>query len=406
MIIQPKIRGFICTTAHPEGCSRVVEDQINYVKAKGQFTGPKHVLVIGASTGYGLASRIVASFGSGAKTIGVFFEKEADEKRTASTGWYNSAAFEKFAHREGYYAKSINGDAFSQQIKERTAALIRQDWGKVDLIVYSLASPRRTHPVSGKVFSSALKPIGRSFAGKSVDAFRGEVKNVVIAPATHDEIMNTVAVMGGEDWDMWIKFLANENLLADGVITVAYSYLGPELTHAIYKDGTIGKAKEHLKTTADELNQYLKNLHGQAVVSVNKAVVTQASAAIPVVPLYISLLFKIMKEKGTHEGCIEQIYRLFKDYLYALHPKARDQDGYIRLDDLEMQEDVQQRIAALWPMITTENLEQLTDIQGYRDDFYRLFGFNIDSVNYDAEVNPAVAIPSISSHQALQGVRG
>ena len=397
MIIQPKIRGFICTTAHPDGCKRAVEKQIEYILSQERFSGPKNVLVIGASTGYGLASRIAATFGAGAKTIGVFFEKEADEKRTASPGWYNTAAFEQIAHRSGHYAKSINGDAFSQEIKERTAELIRNDLKQIDLIIYSLASPRRTHPTTGQVFSSALKPIGKPFTGKTVDAFRGEVKEVTIEPATQDEIENTVAVMGGDDWEMWIDFLAKEKLLADGFTTVAYSYIGPTLTHAIYKDGTIGKAKEHLKMTADKLNQKLSALHGQAVVSVDKAVVTQASAAIPVVPLYISLLFKIMKEKGTHEGCIEQIYRLFKDHLYSSHPPARDNEGHIRIDNFEMEADVQQKIAELWPQITTENLSQLTDVEGYRNDFYQLFGFNLDGVNYDTDVDPVVKIESIST---------
>lgn len=396
MIIQPKIRGFICTTAHPEGCAKAVEEQVRYVQSKGQFNGPQNVLVIGASTGYGLASRIAATFGAGAKTIGVFFEKEADEKRTASPGWYNSAAFEKFAHQQGLYAKSVNGDAFSQELKEQTAALIRRDFGKVDLIVYSLASPRRVHPVTGQVFSSTLKPIGQLFAGKTVDAFRGEVKDVTIEPANDDEVANTVAVMGGEDWEMWIEFLKKENLLADGVTTVAYSYIGPMLTHAIYRDGTIGKAKEHLKATADKLNQTLKPLHGQAVISVDKAVVTQASAAIPVVPLYISILFKVMKEKGLHEGCIEQIDRLFREHLYAAQPVPRDAEGFIRIDDLEMRADVQDAVAAIWPKVTSENLNELTDVQGYCDDFYRLFGFKMAGVDYDAEVNPIVNIESLS----------
>lgn len=395
MIIQPKIRGFICTTAHPEGCAKAVEEQIAYVKAQGQFEGPKNVLVIGASTGYGLASRIAATFGAGSKTIGVFYEKEADEKRTASPGWYNTAAFERMAHRDNHYAKSINGDAFSQDIKDQTAALIRSDLKQVDLIVYSLASPRRTHPVTGHVYSSVLKPIGRTFSGKSVDAFRGDVKEVTIDPANDEEVANTIAVMGGEDWEMWVDFLAKENLLADGVVTVAYSYLGPQLTHDVYKDGTIGKAKEHLKATADKLNLKLKAQHGMAVVSINKAVVTQASAAIPVVPLYISILFKIMKEKGIHEGCIEQVYRLLKDSLYSSHSPARDAEGYIRIDELEMREDVQKEVAALWPLITTENLSQLTDVKGYCDDFYRLFGFNLSGVNYDADVDPVVKIESI-----------
>lgn len=401
MIIQPRVRGFICTTAHPEGCFKAVKSQIEYVKKSGKFAGPKNVLVIGASTGYGLASRVVATFGGGAKTIGVFFEKEADEKRTASPGWYNSSAFEQLAHQDGYYAKSINGDAFSQEVKERTAKLIKEDLKQIDLIIYSLASPRRTHPVTGQVFSSVLKPIGKSFTGKTVDAFRGEIKEVTIQPANQDEIDNTVAVMGGEDWEMWIDFLAKENLLSTGFKTVAYSYLGPQLTYAIYKDGTIGKAKEHLKLTADKLNEKLKSLQGEAIVSVNKAVVTQASAAIPVVPLYISLLFKFMKEKGTHEGCIEQIYRLFKDYLYATKPNARDQEGYIRLDDLEMKEDIQKEITKSWPTVTTENLQELTDVKGYCNDFYQLFGFNFPGVNYDAEVNPVVKIDSINSSESI-----
>jgi enoyl-[acyl-carrier protein] reductase/trans-2-enoyl-CoA reductase (NAD+) len=357
-------------------------------------------LVIGASTGYGLASRIVATFASSAKTIGVFFEKEADEKRTASPGWYNTAAFERLAHSENYYAKSINGDAFSQQIKAETAALIRQDLGKIDLIIYSLASPRRTHPVTGQVYNSALKPIGQSFTGKTIDAFRGEVKDVTIESATEEDIVNTVAVMGGEDWEMWIDYLAKENLLAEGVTTVAYSYLGPKLTHAVYKDGTIGKAKEHLKQTADKLNEKLKTVKGNAVISVDKAVVTQASAAIPVVPLYIALLFKVMKEKGTHEGCIEQIYRLFKDHLYASNPPAKDAEGYIRIDDLEMKADVQSQIMHLWPQVTTENLMQLADVEGYRNDFYQLFGFNMEGVNYETDVNPVINIESISQKES------
>jgi enoyl-[acyl-carrier protein] reductase/trans-2-enoyl-CoA reductase (NAD+) len=395
MIIQPKIRGFICTTAHPQGCKHVVEQQIKFIKAQKHYDGPKNVLVIGASTGYGLASRIAATFGAGAKTIGVFFEKEADEKRSASPGWYNTAAFEEMAHSEGLYAKSINGDAFSNEIKQQTADLIRKDLAKVDLIVYSLASPRRTHPLTGHVYSSTLKPIGQAFSGKSIDAFKGEVKDVTIEAANEEEVENTVAVMGGEDWAMWIDYLAKQNLLAQGVITVAYSYLGPKLTHAIYKEGTIGKAKEDLKAVADKLNAELKPLQGQAVVSVDKAVVTQASAAIPVVPLYISILFKIMKEKGTHEGCIEQMYRLMSEHLYAKQPRARDEEGYIRLDDLEMQDDVQQKIMEIWPTITSDNLMQQTDVQGYRDEFYRLFGFNVEGVDYDKEVNPEVKIPSI-----------
>ena len=396
MIIQPKIRGFICTTAHPAGCRQVVEEQIHYVKSKGTFKGAKNVLVIGASTGYGLASRIVATFGGGAKTIGVFFEKEADEKRTASAGWYNTAAFEDIAHRENHYAKSINGDAFSDEIKQQTIELIRRDLKQVDLVIYSLASPRRTHPKTGNVFSSVLKPIGQSFTSKTVDAFRGEVKEITLESATQDEIDHTIEVMGGEDWEMWIDLLMKEDLLAEGAIAVAYSYIGPVLTHSIYKNGTIGKAKEHLKMTADKLDKKLKSKKGRALLSVNKAVVTQASAAIPVVPLYISLLFKLMKEKGTHENCIEQMYRLFHDFLYASYEFICDASGQIRLDNLEMEDDIQQKIAELWPTITTENLNQLTDIKGYCNEFYRLFGFNTQHVNYEADVNADAKIASLA----------
>jgi enoyl-[acyl-carrier protein] reductase/trans-2-enoyl-CoA reductase (NAD+) len=396
MIIQPKIRGFICTTAHPEGCKKSVDEQIEFVRSKEQLLGAKNVLIIGASTGYGLASRIVATYGAQANTIGVFYEKEADDKRTASPGWYNSAAFEAQAHRDGYYAKSINGDAFSQKVKEQTAALIRADLQKVDLIIYSIASPKRIHPNTGHTYSSVLKPIGQIYSGKSVDAFKREVKEVKIEPATQEEIDNTVAVMGGEDWQMWIDFLIKENLLAHGVMTVAYSYLGPELTYGIYKKGTIGKAKEDLKRYADHLSHQLKMYDGSAIVVINKAVVTQASAAIPVIPLYLSLLFKVMKEKNIHEGCIEQIYRLFHDYLYASHPMMQDSEGYIRLDNFEMQSDVQEKIAYLWPLITTENLSTKTDIQGYCDDFYRLFGFNRRDVDYTVEVNPKINIESIN----------
>lgn len=396
MIIQPKIRGFICTTAHPQGCRAMVQKQIEYVKTKGSFTGAKNVLIVGASTGYGLASRIVAAFGLKAKTIGVAFEKPADEKRTASPGWYNTAAFEAFAADQHLYAKSINGDAFSDEIKKETADLIRKDLGKIDLLIYSLASPRRVHPDTKEIFSSALKPIGHSFSGKTIDALRGEVKEVSIEPASEEEINNTISVMGGEDWERWIHYLTKENLLADKVKTVAYSYIGPAITHAIYKDGTIGKAKEHLRKTADKLNTQLQaTLQGEAFISVDKAVVTQASAAIPVVPLYISILFKLMKEKGTHEGCIEQIYRLFKDYLFSTSNKSTDPLLDIRLDNFEMEDEIQQKITEIWPLVTSENLQELTDVKGYLEDFYKLFGFNVEGVDYNENVDPRVNIPSI-----------
>lgn len=397
MIIQPKIRGFICTTAHPKGCAESVRQQIEYVKSQGQHEGPKNVLVIGASTGYGLASRIAATYGSGAKTLGVFYEKEPDAKRTASPGWYNTAAFEEQAHTDGFYAKSINGDAFSQAIKQQAIDAIRNDMGKVDLVIYSLASPRRTHPKSGTTYSSVLKPIGQSFTGKSVDAFRGEVKEVTIEPATDEEIANTITVMGGEDWQLWIDALQQADLLAEGVTTVAYSYIGPELTHAIYKDGTIGKAKEDLKRAASEITNNLASLNGEAVVTIAKAVVTQASAAIPVVPLYISLLFKIMKEQGTHEGCIEQMDRMFRQHLYADNAPARDAEGYIRIDDLEMQNDVQQEVARLWEQVNSENVNDMTDIEGYRNDFYQLFGFNMSGVNYEDDTDQIVGIESLKA---------
>ncbi|MES2217413.1 MAG: enoyl-ACP reductase FabV [Pseudomonadota bacterium] len=396
MLISPKMRGFISTTAHPVGCSKMVEEQIEFVKAHGQFQGPKNVLVIGASTGYGLASRIAATFGAGAKTIGVFFEKAAEQNRTATAGWYNTAAFEKFAHDNNFYAKSINGDAFSTAIKQTTIDLIRKDLGKIDLIVYSLASPRRIHPETGTVHSSVLKPLNDTFTNKTVDPLRGEVKQITLEPATAEEIADTVSVMGGEDWEMWLQLLAKENLLAKGVITIAYDYVGPELTQQIYRKGTIGKAKEHLQETALKLNAMLKTHDGHALLSVNKALVTQASAAIPVVPLYISLLYKAMKEKGTHEGCIEQISRLFTSEIYGAHALQNVKDCRVRMDNFEMQADIQQKIAELWPLVATENLEEMTDIKGYRDEFHRLFGFNVENIDYDSELDPHVAIPSLA----------
>lgn len=392
MIIQPKIRGFICTTANPEGCQRAVEEQIDYVKAHAPLTGPKRVLIIGASTGYGLASRIVTAFGMKAQTMGVFYEKEADAKRTASPGWYNTAAFEKQAHAESLYAKSINGDAFSHEVKARTAELIRRDLGQVDCVIYSLASPRRIHPDTGHVYASVLKPIGNAYTSKTVDAFSGEVKDVTLSAASVDEINDTVAVMGGDDWALWIDYLQQQNLLAEGVTTLAYSYIGPELTFPIYKNGTIGRAKDHLKETSDRLNETLRPLHGHARIAVNKALVTQASAAIPVVPLYISLLYRIMKEQGTHEGCIEQMYRLFRDHVPHLGTTPANE--LLRLDDLEMAKSVQDQISKLWPQITSENLAQLTDIEGYRQEFHHLFGFDFDGVPDD--VDPCVQIPSLS----------
>ncbi len=396
MIIEPKIRGFICTTAHPTGCAQHVANQIAYVKQQGKHQGPRNVLVIGASTGYGLASRIAATFGYGASTIGVFFERDADEKRTATAGWYNSAAFEKQAHAAGHYAKSINGDAFSDEIRQQTAALIREKMQQVDLVIYSLASPRRTMPGTGEVFNSALKPIGKAYTNKTVDAFRGEVKEITLEPATQTEIDATVTVMGGDDWQRWMDFLAHENLLAKNVTTVAYSYIGPELTFPIYRDGTIGQAKKDLYAAAKKITDKLKENGGRALISINKALVTQASAAIPVVPLYISLLYRFMKENGTHEDCIEQMTRLFHEHLYAAQPKSRDADGFIRLDDLEMAADIQQKVTTSWPTVATENIEALTDIDGYRKAFYQLFGFGLAGVDYAADVDVQVGVKSFS----------
>lgn len=395
MIIQPKVRGFICTTAHPTGCYQEVLSQVNYVQTQQRLDSPKSVLIIGASTGYGLASRIVAAFGAGAKTIGVFYERPADDKRTATPGWYNTSAFEHLAHNKGLYAKSINGDAFSEEIKQQTIHTIKQDLGKIDLLIYSLASPRRHDSISGHVYSSVLKPIGQPFTSKTVDPFRAEVKDITLNPATEEEINETIKVMGGEDWERWVSLLQQEKLLANGFKTVAYSYIGPQLTHAIYKQGTIGKAKDHLHQTAIQLAKQLADVDGRALISVNKALVTQASAAIPVVPLYISLLYKLMKQKGTHEGCIQQIYRLYKDYL-SNDSQCLKADSLIRIDDLEMDVTIQSAINKLWPTITTDNIMQQTDLEGYRNEFYKLFGFGQTQIDYNKPVNPKVDIPSLA----------
>ncbi len=397
MIIKPKIRGFICTTAHPEGCAAHVRQQIDYVRGKGPITGsPKRVLVIGASTGYGLSSRIVPAFAGGASTIGVFFEKAGEPDRSGTAGWYNSVAFEKEAHAAGLYAKSINGDAFSDAVKQQVIDLIKKDLGQVDAVIYSLASPRRTHPKTGGVHKSCLKPVGETYKNKTVDTDKGTVSEVTIEPATEGEIADTVAVMGGEDWEMWIDALDAAGVLAEGVVTVAYSYIGPALTWAIYRNGTIGRAKEHLEETADRISAKLASKEGRGWVSVNKALVTQASSAIPVVPLYISLLYKVMKAKGLHEGCIEQIYRLFADRLAPGANPQPDDEGRIRIDDWEMRNDVQEEVANLWPQASTDTLPQLSDIVGYRAEFLRLFGFGIDGVDYEAESDPAQPLPSAS----------
>jgi len=395
MIIEPRMRGFICLTAHPKGCEQNVKNQIEYVKSKGKIDGPKRVLVIGASTGFGLASRITSAFGCDAATIGVFFEKPAAEGKTASPGWYNSAAFEVEAHKAGLYAKSINGDAFSNEVKQQTIDMIKADLGQVDLVIYSLASPVRLHPTTGVLHRSVLKPIGSTFTNKTVDFHTGNVSQVSIEPATEEDIANTVVVMGGEDWTMWMDALKGAGVLAEGATTVAYSYIGPEVTEAVYRKGTIGRAKDHLEATAFEITDKLKDLNGKAYVSVNKALVTQASSAIPVIPLYISLLYKIMKAEGIHEGCIEQIQRLFQQRLYAGGEVPTDDKGRIRIDDWEMRKDVQDQIAKLWGESTTETLVELGDLAGYKQDFLNLFGFGFEGVDYLADTNEMVAVPSI-----------
>ena len=394
MIIEPKTRGFICITAHPKGCEQNILNQINYVKSKDPVESAKKVLVIGASTGFGMASRITSAFGSKAATIGVFFEKPPSEGRTASSGWYNSAAFEKEAHKEGLYAKSINGDAFSNEIKEKTIDLIKADLGQIDLLIYSLASPVRTHPITGKRYKSTLKPIGETYTNKTVDFHSGEVKEISIEPASGDDIENTVTVMGGEDWQMWVNALKESNLLSDGFKTVAYSYIGPKLTEPVYRKGTIGRAKDHLEASAFTITDSLNGVNGKAYVSVNKALVTQSSSAIPVIPLYISLLYKVMKAKGLQEGCIEQIYRLFSERLY-LDTVPTDDKGRIRIDDWEMRADVQEEVAKLWDQATTESLPEIGDLAGYSNEFFNLFGFNFDEVDYEQDANEMVEIPGL-----------
>ena len=395
MIIEPKTRGFICTTAHPTGCAKNVKDQIDYIKSKDAIKGPKKVLVIGSSTGFGLASRITSAFGSKAATIGVFFEKPPSEGRTASAGWYNTAAFETEAHKEGIYAKSINGDAFSDEVKDQTIKLIKEELGKIDMVIYSLASPVRTHPKTGLRYKSTLKPIGDSYTNKTVDFHTGEVKEITIEPSSGDDIENTVTVMGGEDWEMWISALLASEVLADGFKTVAYSYIGPKLTEPVYRKGTIGRAKDDLEKAAFAITDTLQDINGKAFISVNKALVTQSSSAIPVIPLYISLLYKVMKTEGLHEGCIEQIYRLFSDRLY-LDEIPTDNQGRIRIDDWEMRADVQERVADLWKQASTETLPGIGDLEGYTTEFFKLFGFKVEGVDYTKEVDEIVAIPGLS----------
>ncbi|HIF9151860.1 TPA: enoyl-ACP reductase FabV [Photobacterium damselae] len=393
MIIKPKIRGFICTTTHPVGCEENVKEQIAYTKAQGPIVNaPKRVLVIGSSSGYGLSSRIAAAFGGGAATIGVFFEKPGTEKKPGTAGWYNSAAFDKFAKEEGLYSKSLNGDAFSNEAKQKTIDLIKQDLGQVDMVVYSLASPVRKLPETGEVIRSTLKPMGEEYRATAVDTNKDTLFEACVEPATEQEVQDTVTVMGGQDWELWINALADAGVLAQGCKTVAYSYIGTEITWPIYWHGALGQAKMDLDRAASELNTKLETIGGSANVAVLKSVVTQASSAIPVMPLYIAMVFKKMREEGVHEGCMEQILRMFTQRLYKADGTAPEVDdkNRLRLDDLELREDIQKHCRELWPNVTNENLRDVTDYQQYKDEFLKLFGFGLETVDYDADVNPFV----------------
>lgn len=392
MIVQPKVKGFMCTTAHPEGCKAAVKKQIDYVKSNPGADGYRKVLVIGASMGYGLASRIAATYAYGADTIGIIFDKPGKEKHTASAGWYNTAAFEEFASADGYYAKSINGDAYSQEVKDETIGLIKKDWGKADMVIYSIAAPRRKAP-DGKTYRSVLKTTGSAYTNKTIDLLTNQISEVTIPAATEEEINDTVKVMGGEDWKLWIDALKEADAIEKDALTIAYSYIGPEITHPIYYNGTIGRAKADLYKTADFLNSVYPDL--KAYVSVNKALVTQSSAAIPIVPLYMSLLLKIMKEKGINEGCIGQMYRLMHDRISIDGDIPVDANRLIRMDDYEMREDVQKEILDLWENVSGDNIKDIADIKGYWDEFYEIFGFGIDGVDYGADVEIQAGIPSL-----------
>lgn len=390
MIIKPKVRGFICINAHPQGCAANVQEQIAFTKARGPVSGgPRNVLVLGCSTGYGLASRITAAFGSGANTLGVCFEKPPTDTKTASAGYYNTSAFHDAAAAAGLYAHTINADAFSKDCKAQVMELLSQGVGKVDLVVYSLAAPRRTDPMTGEVHSSVLKPIGAAYTAKNLNTDTLKISDITVEPASDAEIAATVKVMGGEDWELWMKALKDADLLADGCQTVAYTYLGDKLTWPIYGHATIGKAKEDLDRAAGAISAALQGVGGKARVAVLKALVTQASSAIPVMPLYLSILIKVMKEDGSNEGCIEQIQRLFTECLYTPQPRL-DAAGRFRVDDKELDPAIQAKVEALWPRVTEENLFELTDFKGYNSDFLKLFGFGVAGIDYDAETSPLV----------------
>ena len=394
MIIKPRVRGFMCITTHPTGCEVNVKNQIDTIKSQDAIDSPKRVLVIGSSTGYGLAARITAAFGGGASTLGIFFEKPGTDRKPGTAGWYNSAAFHSYAEAEGLYAKSINGDAFSNEVKEKTIATIKEDLGQVDLVIYSLAAPRRQHPVTGEVFNSTLKPVGKNISMRGINTDKEEIQEFSMEAASQQEIDDTVAVMGGEDWEMWMDALAEAGVLADGAKTTAFTYIGDKITWDLYWDGTIGQAKKDLDARVIGIRDKLAAHGGDARVSVLKGVVTQASSAIPIMPLYLAMLFKEMKTRGTHEGCIEQLYRLFTECLYSDSPRT-DEEGRLRVDELEMDPEVQSAVAAAWSEISTENLISSTDFKGYKQDFLNLFGFEIAGVDYEAEVNPEVEISNL-----------
>ena len=382
MVVEPRVKDYICTTAHPVGCAENIKNQIKYVKAQPKVDGPKKVLVIGASTGYGLASRIAVAFGYGADTLGVMFEKESNGRRTATAGFYITRAFEEEAKKDGLYAKSINGDAFSLEIKQQVIDTIKADMGKVDMVIYSLAAPRRVTP-DGHKYTSVLKTVGEEYTNKTLVLKDNTVTMAHIPAATEEEIENTIKVMGGEDWIDWMQALSDAGVLADHVTTVAYSYIGPKITFPIYAEGSIGMAKKDLYKSSDIINEKFANV--SSYIAINKALVTQSSAAIPVVPLYITLLYKQMKAKGVHEGCIEQMARLFLDKMAG--EVETDENGFVRMDDWEMADDIQEAVAKNWDAVTSENVKELADIDGYWDEFYKMFGFKIDGVDYSADVD-------------------
>jgi enoyl-[acyl-carrier protein] reductase/trans-2-enoyl-CoA reductase (NAD+) len=393
MVIEPKILRNICLTAHPSGCARQVEVQVEYVRGQPRIAdrehSPRNVLVVGSSNGYGLAARIVAAWGCSASTVGVAFERPGSPTKPGSAGWYNDLAFLERARRDGLAAWSLNGDAFSEEIKTQALEVIRDRTGPVDLVVYSIASPRRQDPRTGALHSSVIKPIGRPFTARTVDFLTGEVSEITAEPASSEqEIADTVKVMGGEDWALWIEALEGAGLLAPGAVTVAFSYIGPSFTAPIYREGTIGRAKEHLERTAAQLDARLSHRGGRALISINKALVTRASAVIPAVPLYIALLYQVMKERDLHEVCIHQMQRLFHDYLYSPDPLPLDSEGRIRLDDREMLPEVQEEVGRRWERVNSGNVEELADIRGFREEFLQYHGFDVPGIDYSADVEP------------------